>query len=105
MVVDSLDNGFLWEPRMNGADQVIYLNKSHPFYLKVYIELRNNELAIQGLDFLLFALANAELQTRTDRVKEQFTQMRQVMSNTLRTLVIDLDDSEDFELEGDEFVS
>jgi hypothetical protein len=105
VVVDSLDNGFLWEPKMNGSEQVIYLNKSHPFYLKVYIELRNNALAIQGLDFLLFALANAENLTRTDRVKEQFTQMRQQMSNTLRTLVVDLDESEDFDIESDDFVS
>jgi hypothetical protein len=90
---------------MNGSEQVIYLNKSHPFYLKVYIELRNNALAIQGLDFLLFALANAENLTRTDRVKEQFTQMRQQMSNTLRTLVVDLDESEDFDIESDDFVS
>ena len=105
VVVDSLDNGFLWEPKMNGSEQVIYLNKSHPFYLKVYIELRNNALAIQGLDFLLYALANAENLTRTDRVKEQFTQMRQQMSNTLRTLVLDLDDGDDFDIEDDEFVS
>jgi hypothetical protein len=105
VVVDTLDNGFLWEPRMNGSEQVIYLNKSHPFYLKVYIELRNNALAIQGLDFLLYALANAENLTRTDRVKEQFTQMRQQMSNTLRTLVLDLDDSEEFDFDGDDFVS
>ena len=95
-VVDSLDNGFLWEPRMQGSDQIIFLNKSHPFYLKVYIELRNNPLAIQGLDFLLYALANAELQTRTDRVKEQFTQMRQLMSNNLRSLVLDLEEVEEF---------
>ncbi len=95
-VVESLDNGFLWEPRMQGADQIIFLNKSHPFYLKVYIELRNNPLAIQGLDFLLYALANAELQTRTDRVKEQFTQMRQLMSNNLRSLVLDLEEVEEF---------
>jgi hypothetical protein len=103
VVVDSLDNGFLWEPRMNGSDQVIYLNKSHPFYLKVYIELRDNALAIQGLDFLLYALANAENLTRTDRVKEQFTQMRQQMSNTLRTLVLDLEESEEFEVDGEDF--
>jgi hypothetical protein len=81
---------------MNGADQVIYLNKSHPFYLKIYLQLRTNDLAIQGLDYLLYALANAELQTRTDRVKEQFTQMRQVMSNTLRTLVLEVEEVDEF---------
>ena len=64
--------------------------------MKIYLQLRTNDLAIQGLDYLLYALANAELQTRTDRVKEQFTQMRQVMSNTLRTLVLEVEEVDEF---------
>lgn len=101
--VDSLDDGILWEPRLNGSDQVILLNRSHPFYQKVYVALREDDLALQGLDFLLYALANAEWLTRTDRAKEQFTQMRMVMSSTLRTLVSELDEVDDFDTESDEF--
>jgi hypothetical protein len=41
-VVDDLEGGILWEPRMNGADQIILLNRSHPFYRRVYLELRQN---------------------------------------------------------------
>jgi hypothetical protein len=102
-VVDDLEGGILWEPRMNGADQIILLNRSHPFYRKIYLQLRQNPLAIQGLDFLLFALANAEWMTRTDRAKDQFYQMRRMMADTLRTLVLDLDDGTEDEFEQDTF--
>ena len=99
--VDDIEGGLLWEPKMLGSDQVILLNKSHPFYRKVYWQLRKTPLATQGFDFLLFALANAEWMTRTDRAKEQFFQMRLMMANTLRTLVAEIEDSPDANL-GDE---
>jgi len=102
-VVDDLEGGILWEPRMNGADQIILLNRSHPFYRRVYLQLRQNPLAVQGLDFLLFALANAEWMTRTDRAKEQFYQMRRMMADTLRTLVLELEEIPEFEFEGEPF--
>jgi hypothetical protein len=104
-VVDDLEGGILWEPRMNGADQIILVNKSHPFYKKVYLQLRQNPLAIQGLDFLLFALANAEWMTRTDRAKDQFYQMRRMMADSLRTLVLELEDVENDEGDSETFGS
>jgi len=103
LVVDDLEGGILWEPRMNGADQIILLNRSHPFYRRVYLQLRQNPLAVQGLDFLLFALANAEWMTRTDRAKEQFYQMRRMMADTLRTLVLELEDVPELDYEGETF--
>jgi plasmid maintenance system antidote protein VapI len=101
--VDDLEGGLLWEPSMRGSDQVILLNRSHPFYRKIYWQLRRTPLATQGLDFLLFSLANAEWMTRTDRAKEQFFQMRQMMANTLRTLVAELDDSPELDYGDDDF--
>ena len=94
---EDLEGGVLFEPVLHGADQVVLINKSHPFYQKIYIALKDEPLAIQGLDFLLFSLANAEWMTRTDRVREQFTQMRMTMGMTLRNLVAELetDDDED----------
>lgn len=99
--VDDLEGGLLWEPSIRGSDQVILLNRSHPFYRKVYWQLRKIPLATQGLDFLLFSLANAEWMTRTDRAKEQFFQMRQMMANTLRTLVAEIEESPELDF-GDE---
>lgn len=103
--VDDLEGGLLWEPSMMGSDQVILLNRSHPFYKKIYWQLRKTPLATQGLDFLLFSLANAEWMTRTDRAKEQFFQMRQMMANTLRTLVAEIDDSPEFDYGDEDFGS
>lgn len=88
---EDLEGGVLFEPVLRGADQVVLINKSHPFYQKIYLELKDEPLAIQGLDFLLFSLANSEWMTRTDRVREQFTQMRMTMGMTLRNLVAELD--------------
>jgi hypothetical protein len=88
---------------MNGADQIILLNRSHPFYRRVYLQLRQNPLAVQGLDFLLFALANAEWMTRTDRAKEQFYQMRRMMADTLRTLVTELEEVPELDFDGENF--
>jgi hypothetical protein len=93
--VDDLEGGVLFEPRMQGSELVIYLNKRHPFYQKLYLGLYDVPLAIQGLDFLLYSLAHAELLTRTDRIKEQFRRMRNEMSDALRVLVLDLDDPDD----------
>ena len=94
-VVDELPGGVLFEPVLRGSDQIVMIAKDHPFYEKVYGPLRDVPLATEGLDFLLFSLATAEWMTRTDRVRDQFLQMRLVMANTLRTLVSDLDDEED----------
>ena len=80
---------------MQGSELVIYLNKRHPFYQKIYLGLYDVPLAIQGLDFLLYSLAHAELLTRTDRIKEQFRRMRIEMSDALRILVLDLEDPDE----------
>jgi hypothetical protein len=89
--VDDLEGGVLFEPRLHGAEQVILINKSHPFYQKVYLGVWDNPLAIQGFDFLLYSLAHAELLTRTDRIKAQFKRMRQEMSYALEMFVADID--------------
>jgi hypothetical protein len=67
--------------------------------------LRQNPLALQGMDFLLYSLANAEWMTRTDRAKEQFYQMRRMMADTLRVLVNELEDTPEMDFEGEVFTS
>lgn len=94
-VVDELEGGVLFEPVLRGADQIVMVSRNHPFYEKIYGPLRDIPLAIEGLDFILYSLATAEWMTRTDRVRDQFMQMRLVMANTLRSLVSDLDEEED----------
>lgn len=89
--VNDLDQGVLFEPRWNGSEAVIFLNKSHPFYQKVYFACLGDELAIQGLDFLIHSMCHAELLTRVDRAIEQFRRMRLEMSEMLRQYVAELE--------------
>jgi hypothetical protein len=100
--VEDLQGGVLFEPVLRGSEQVILLNKSHPFYQKIYMALYQDPLAIRGMDFLLYSLAQSEWLTRTDRIKEQFHQMRQQMSNILRSFVVEMDDPRGFDDEGDD---
>jgi len=95
-VVDTLDDGVFIEPFMRGREHVVYINKSHPFYQKIYVPLYDNQLALEGLDFLLYAMMDAEFATRTDRTKEQFQQMRMRMSMTLRSLTEELPEPDEF---------
>ena len=90
--IESLDGGVLFEPRLNGAETVIYLNKSHPFYQKIYLACISDPLAIQGFDFLIYSVSHAHLLTKTDRVKEQFRRMRFEMSEALRQFVVELEE-------------
>ncbi len=92
VTVTDLEGGNLFEPRWNGAESVIYLNKSHPFYQKIYLNCISEPIAIQGFDFLLYAMSHAELLTRTDRVRDQFRRMRTEMSEALRSFVLDLEE-------------
>jgi len=89
--VSELDQGVLFEPRWNGSEAVIFLNKSHPFYQKIYFACLGDELAIQGLDFLIHSMCHAELLTRVDRAIEQFRRMRVEMSEMLRQYVAEID--------------
>jgi hypothetical protein len=98
--VSDLEGGVLFEPVLQGGEQVILLNKSHPFYQKIYMGLYDVPLAIQGMDFLIYSLAHAELLTRTDRIKEQFRRMRFEMSESLRLFVLDIEEPRDF-VDGD----
>lgn len=101
-VVDTLDDGVFIEPRMRGREHVVYINKSHPFYQKIYVPLFDQPLALEGLDFLLYAMMDAEFATRTDRTKEQFQQMRMRMSMTLRSLAEELPDADEYPNEMDD---
>ena len=90
--VESLGADVLFEPRWNGNEPVIFINKSHPFYQKVYLGVIGDPLAIQGMDFLIYSMCQAELLTRTDRALDQFRRMRIEMSEALRSFVADIDD-------------
>ncbi len=89
---DSLDNGVLWAGALMNGAAAVTLNTSHPFYPKAYLPNKANSVVIQALDFLLWALAQAELNNVSDGNREAFEEYRIEVSRNLKRLVADLPD-------------
>jgi hypothetical protein len=89
----TLDNGVLWEPTLgknNGT--AVALNTGHPFYIKAYLPNKGNSTVIQALDYLLWALAQAELNNINQGNTDAFEEYRIEVSRNLKKLVADLPD-------------
>ncbi len=92
VAVDSIDGNLLWEPTLVDGDHAVSINRSHDFYVKVYGPNLENPSLIQGLDSLLWGLAEAELSTYNEETREQYEEMRNQVSRILKKLVKDLPD-------------
>jgi hypothetical protein len=88
--VDSIDNGMLWAPTISDGKHAVELNMGHPYYQKVYYPILAQNVLVTGLDSFLWALAEAELSTFNEETKEQYEDMRFLVSKCLRKLVADL---------------
>ena len=84
---------FLWESGIVDQVHAVLINTDHPFYSKVYAKIENGDV-IAGIDYLLWALSEAELSTYSDEVAEQYEDMRYQVSKTLKKLVNTLPDPE-----------
>ncbi len=85
--VESINDGQLWQMRLQNGRQVVELNKGHDFYVKVYLANRNNPIAVQGLDIILWSLAITEANCTIPEYQKQFREFRFEVSRTLRELV------------------
>lgn len=90
--VDSIDGNMLWEPTLVDGAHAVSINKNHDFYLKVYGPNLDNPSLIQGLDSMLWGLAEAELSTYNEETREQYEEMRNQVSRILKKLVKELPD-------------
>jgi hypothetical protein len=85
--VDSIPNGLLFQPALIEQHKAVQINRSHPYYLKVYIPNLNRSVTMQGLDSLMWALSVAELSTVQDATAGLFKDMRYEVSRILEKLV------------------
>lgn len=92
--VDSINNGLLFEPVMIELKRAVRINRSHPYYHKVYVPNIKNSVTVQGMDSLLWALSVAELTAMRDSASEHFQDLRYEMSRILEKLVEMLPDPE-----------
>lgn len=88
--VPTLDDGFLWSPCLIDGHHAVQINTGHPYYHKVYIPNLASGVTIQGMDSLLWSLAEAELGTISETTKKHFSELRFEVSRILRALVEDL---------------
>jgi hypothetical protein len=90
---ESLDNRVLWEPSLINGKPGVTLNTGHPYYAKAYLPNKENSAVIQALDFMLWALAQAEVNNVSGESKDAFEEYRIDVSRNLLKLVADLPDA------------
>ncbi|MCR5704074.1 MAG: ATP-binding protein [Eubacterium sp.] len=81
----------LWKPGMQGNKHTAFINTDHAFYGKVYSRIEDSDV-IAGIDYLLWAISEAEMTTYSSEVKEQYEDMRYNASRILKKLVDALPD-------------
>jgi hypothetical protein len=90
--VDDIHDGNLWEPSLRSTSENnhitgVRLNKHHPFYPKVYLKAAASGYTVEGIDFLLWALANAEYNNSNEELKPIFADLREEISLNLKRLL------------------
>ena len=94
VVQDSLDDGHLWRPTIASGEHAVAINAGHPFYRRVYLANSGNGTAIQGMNFLLWGLCQAEWAVMTESEKEHMDAVRREVSRVVRLLANELPDVE-----------
>lgn len=84
---ESIEDGMLWTPALIDGHHAVRINSGHPYYYKVYLPNLASDVTIQGMDSLLWALAEAELGTINEATKTHFEELRFEVSRLLRKLV------------------
>lgn len=92
--VPSIDGNALWEPALIDGNHAVRINENHDFYKKVYGPILAKGVIVEGLDDLLWALAEAENSTCNQVSLENYEDMRFTVSRILKKLVADLPDPE-----------
>lgn len=80
--------GTLYEAYQQGKIIVIRWNSAHPFYDRVVLANRDSKDITSALDYLVFALAAAELKNSTNEdAVETIANIKSIMSSNLRALL------------------
>lgn len=79
--------GTLYETYQEGKVIVIRWNTDHPFYDRVILANKDSKDITSALDYLVFALASAELKNINDDNVELMANIKSVMSTNLRALL------------------
>lgn len=79
--------GYVYEARQEGKTTIIAWNIDHPFYEHFVVNNKENKAMSTSIDFLIYSLATAELDTMDDDNLEMIENIKAVMSRNLNTLL------------------
>jgi hypothetical protein len=79
--------GALYDCYQEGKVVVIQWNVDHPFYERIILMNKDRKDITAGIDYLIYALASAELKTVNDDNTELISTIKSIMSSNLRALL------------------
>ena len=93
--VTDITDGGLWEPsfRSTSTDHHVTgvrINKHHDFYQKIYQRAVANGYAIEGMDILLWAFAQAEHNNSDEELEAIFEEIREEIASNLKKILRDV---------------
>jgi hypothetical protein len=96
VVEDNLSDGVLWEARLHTSNLIqAHINAGHDWYRKAYLPNATNSPLVQSIEYLFYALAQAEVNNTNLELDEMFHDFKIEVSRNLRKLVKDLPDPDD----------
>ena len=84
---ESLEDGVLWAPSIGNGRVQVALNTGHDWFRKTYIARESDSTLVQALEYLLYGLAQAEMNNTDPEMDETFQEFRREVSKNLRRLV------------------
>ncbi len=101
---EQVSNNCLYEPAALSESEVnhngVIINTKHPFYEKIYVKFKKEKLIVEGLDALLYALAQAELSYTTPDIQRKLEDFRHLASRNLESLMDTFPELTDSEIEA-----
>lgn len=88
--VPSLDDGLLYDGALINGEKAVQINAMHPLYERCYPE---SGVAAQAVDFLLWALVEAELSVVSEKDEETLHNLKYQLSHITRKLAEQLPES------------
>ena len=68
----------------------VLINRSHPYYERVYEPNYDDSVTVRGLDSILWALAKCEQEVMNEETRRRLKDFRRMISGTLRELAEEL---------------
>ena len=97
---EMLENGALWEPFYSptSGEVGVTLNAGHDWYRKAYVRIAGDTNLVQAIEYLMFALAQAEANNTDMDIIKLYKEFRYDVGSNLRKLMADVPEPE-FEAE------